>query len=264
MRFTAATLPGRPGHANEDWAGADSAGVAVVLDGLSEAGDTGCVHGTPWYVRQLGTRLLAAAGEPGRDLAGALALAIEEVRDLHGGACDLTHPGSPGATVAAARHRDGGWEYLVLSDAVAVFATGNGGPAVVTDRSVSAHLPAALSAGTPRDAAGSAALIRHLQRLRNQPGGYWVAQSDPEAARHAVTGTVPGAGPAILLSDGAALAVTDFGALDWTGLVTLVTTRGPAELLAVTRELERTDRDARVWPRFKTHDDATVVVCEPG
>jgi hypothetical protein len=37
-----------------------------------------------------------------------------------------------------------------------------------------------------------AQLTRALRRARNRPGGYWVAAADPEAARQAVTDTVPG------------------------------------------------------------------------
>jgi hypothetical protein len=252
MRATVATAPGRPDHPNEDWAAVTPAGVAVVLDGLSESGDTGCVHGTAWYARQLGARLLTLATDVDRALVDALAGAIDDVRPMHGGRCDLRHPASPGATVAVVREHAIGWEYLVLSDAIVVIDTA-AQPTVVTDRRVTDHLAAP---GT-----GWADLIRHLQEVRNRPGGYWVAQVDPDAAGYALTGTVDTTGSAILLSDGAALTVTDFDALSWRGLVDLAEARGPDALIAVTRELELRDPDGRVWPRYKTHDDATAVVC---
>jgi hypothetical protein len=56
MRAALATQPGSPDAANEDWAGVLAPGLAVVLDGLSapDGTGTGCRHGTPWYVSQLG------------------------------------------------------------------------------------------------------------------------------------------------------------------------------------------------------------------
>jgi hypothetical protein len=96
MRAALATQPGSPDAANEDWAGVLAAGLAVVLDGLSapDGTGTGCRHGTPWYVSQLGPRLLALAADPARSLADALAEAIRQVAGLHSG-CDLHHPGTP-------------------------------------------------------------------------------------------------------------------------------------------------------------------------
>ncbi len=249
MRARLATEPGYPDRPNEDWAGVAATGVAVLLDGLSEAGGTGCVHGTPWYVHQLGGRLLTGAGDPARPLPDVLAAAIAEVRGLHADTCDLTHRGSPGATVAVVRETPAGWDYLVLSDAVVVLGTGPE-PTVVTDRRVREHEP---PPGRSLDRQ-----IVALQGLRNRPCGYWVAQVDPDAAGYALTGTVP-AGEAVLLSDGAALAVTDFGAFGWAELTRLVRDEGPAALLAVTRELEGRDPDRVVWPRYKTHDDATAL-----
>jgi hypothetical protein len=95
MRAAVVTEPGTRDLANEDWAGV-TPGLAVVLDGLSapEGTGTGCRHGTPWYVAQLGPRLLTMASDPARTLVYALAEAIRQVADLHPD-CDLTHPGTP-------------------------------------------------------------------------------------------------------------------------------------------------------------------------
>ena len=50
----------------------------MVLDGLSAPGGTGtgCRHGTPWFVGQLGPRLLTLAADPPNSLAEALAEAL--------------------------------------------------------------------------------------------------------------------------------------------------------------------------------------------
>ena len=62
-------------------------GLAVVLDGLSapDGTGTGCRHGTPWYVSQLGPRLLTLAADPACSLVDALAEAIRQVAGLHPG-----------------------------------------------------------------------------------------------------------------------------------------------------------------------------------
>jgi sulfur transfer complex TusBCD TusB component (DsrH family) len=119
MRAAVATQPGSPDTANEDWAGVLAPGLAVVLDGLSapDGTGTGCRHGTPWYVSQLGPRLLALAADPSRSLADALAEAIRRAASLHPG-CDLKHPGTPSATMVLLRAHDEGADYLALADAV--------------------------------------------------------------------------------------------------------------------------------------------------
>jgi hypothetical protein len=87
---------GSPESENEDWAGVAAPGLAVVLDGLSapDGTGTGCRHGTPWFVSQLGPRLLTLAADPANSPADVLAEAIRQVAGLHPG-CDLTHPGTP-------------------------------------------------------------------------------------------------------------------------------------------------------------------------
>jgi hypothetical protein len=259
MRVMLASLPGRPEARNDDWGAATATGVAVVLDGLTESGPTGCEHGTGWYVHQLGTRLLMLAADTGRSLAEVLADGIDQVATLHRGGCDLTHPGSPAATVAILRPQGTSADYLVLSDAV-VLLDNAPEPLVVTDTSVRDHL-AELTADTGRPG-GLTTLIEAQQHIRNTAGGYWVAQHDPGAAEHAVTGSASGLVGAALLSDGAAMAVTDFGAMTWRELIDVAYQRGPADVLAATRELELRDPNRTVWPRYKTHDDATMIVCQ--
>lgn len=151
MRIALASTPGSAARANEDWAGASACGVAVVLDGLTEAGETGCEHGTPWYVHELGGHLMRLAARPGGSVAEALGEAIALVRDSHGSGCDLTHPGSPGATVAVVRMRDTAVEYLVLSDAYVVVDAG-GEPVVVTDGSMPDRVEGAARRRTTRTA----------------------------------------------------------------------------------------------------------------
>jgi Single-strand binding protein family len=146
----------------------------VVLDGLSapDGTGTGCRHGTPWFVSQLGPRLLTPGRRPNCGLVDALAEAIRQVAGLHPG-CDLTHPGTPSATMVLLRVRDEGADYLALADAVLLLDTSDG-LQVVSDERVNQL------AGKEREAAnrvptGSALklkrraqLTRALRRARNR------------------------------------------------------------------------------------------------
>jgi hypothetical protein len=267
MHAAIATQPGSLDTPNEDWAGIAVPGLAVVLDGLSapDGTGTGCRHGTPWFVNQLGPRLLALASDPSRSLADALADAIRQVASLHPG-CDLTHPGTPSATMVLLRAHDEGADYLTLGDAVLLLDTTDG-LKVVSDARVNQL------AGKEREAAnrvptGSALklrrraqLTRALRRARNRPGGYWVAAADPQAASQAITGTLPSKSlhRAVLLSDGASRLVDPFGLATWEELLALLDENDPDELVRQVRAAEAVDPEGRQWPRTKRTDDATAV-----
>jgi hypothetical protein len=265
MHAAIATQAGSPDAANEDWAGVAAPGLAVVLDGLSAPDGTGtgtgCRHGTPWYVSQLGPRLLALAADPARSLADA----IRQVASLHPG-CDLTHPGTPSATVVLLRALEERADYLALADATLLLDTADG-LKVISDERVN-QLAGKERAAANQVPVGSALklrrrvqLTRALRRARNQPGGYWVAAADPRAASQAVTGTLPATSlrRAVLLSDGASRLVDLFELATWEELVALLDESGPDELLRQVRAAEAVDPEGRQWPRTKRSDDATAV-----
>jgi hypothetical protein len=267
MHAAIATQAGSPDAANEDWAGVLVPGLAVVLDGLSapDGTGTGCRHGTPWFVSQLGPRVLAQAADPARSLVDALAEAIQQVASLHPG-CDLQHPGTPSATMVLLRAGDEGADYLALADAVLVLDTTDG-LKVVSDERVN-QLAGKERAAANQVPAGSALklrrraqLTRALRRARNRPGGYWVAAADPQAASQAVAGSLPSKTlrRAVLLSDGASRLVDPFGLATWEELLALLDESGPEELLRQVRAAEAVDPEGRQWPRTKRSDDATAV-----
>ncbi|MEV5828363.1 hypothetical protein AB0L25_22670 [Spirillospora sp. NPDC052242] len=245
MRVTWVTDEGDSRRGNEDFVAA-APGAAVVLDGcgLPLGTDLGCVHGTAWYSRSLGTRLLARmldglgpqAGPPvgppegahvraDRPLVGRLAGAIADVAAAHRATCDLSVSTTPAATVLAVRVRGDLLDYLVLAD--------------------------------------STLLLDCRDGLREITGGPCWVGSDPAGAEAAITGTVPlrDVRHALLLTDGATRLADRFGVTDWAGLARLAVESGPAALVERTREVERTDPQAVRWPRGKPHDDATAAVC---
>ncbi|GAA2914070.1 integrase [Streptomyces mexicanus] len=268
MSVDLATLSASPGRANEDFAAA-APGAAVLLDGAGVAGaETGCTHGVAWFSGTLGGLLLRSiTADPVRPLAECLADSIRLVRSLHEDSCDLAYRASPTSTVVAARVGLGGLEYLVLGDSSLLLADKGGGTTVITDRrldEVGKRLRGpvdALPTGSPEHSAALAEYRDALTGLRNRPDGFWIAGPDPQAAEHALTGTVPldSLASATLLSDGATRLVDRFELADWEEALAVLSSCGPDELIRRVREAEDGDPHGRHWPRGKAHDDATVL-----
>ncbi len=272
MRVQLATVAAGSGAQNEDFAAATPA-AAVLLDGagIPRGLESGCVHGVAWFARTLGTVLLAHIADPASgQLADCLHDAIERVRSLHDGACDLSHPGTPTATVAAIRARDDHLEHLVLTDSSVILSEMSGTTRVVTDRRIDEVLRGTrapldrISLGEPAYAAAFRDHILAVQDLRNTPGGFWVAAADPAVAEQALTGSSPLSGlrSALLLSDGASRLADLFGLVSFDDLAEIVRRDGPAELIRQVRAAEVADPRGRRWQRSKASDDATVIYCD--
>ncbi|MFC9326527.1 hypothetical protein [Kitasatospora sp. NPDC057015] len=145
--------------------------AVVLLDGAgTPAGSAcGCVHRVAWYVSRLGVSLLAAVtNQPDRALTDCLADAITLTAELHADTCDLTHPGTPSATVVAVRLADEVVEYLVLADSTLVLEHADErGPVAVTDDR-EALVGAALRGAMDAESAGTA---EHADALRGYVEG---------------------------------------------------------------------------------------------
>lgn len=222
-----ATEPGSDLAPNEDFL-VTAPGLAIVLDGVTRrpGQQTGCVHGTLWFVRQLGAEVLRRLVDgPTAPLDVTAAGAIGGVAARHEDTCDLAHPATPSTTLAILRAREDFVDYLVMADSVIVIDEA-GGVRVVTD-----------------------------------PENVAVAARNPKATSEAVVGTVPWPGlrRAAVLTDGASRLVDDFGLADWSGLLDILEFEGPSRLIRRVRETERADPEGAWWPRAKAHDDATAV-----
>ena len=270
MEVSFASWPGSLSKPNEDFVTA-SPSVAVVLDGLSAppALGTGCLHGTPWFVIQLGTQVLSAATSA-RDesLQDLVASAISRVADSHAHTCDLEHPGTPSSSLAVLRDQDQRVEYLLLFDSVIV-VDGSSGLTVVTDRRVDAfarqeHLATQEHPiGSPAHQLCVQELVAAQRRHRNQPNGYWVAGAKPAAAYQAITGSQPQdqVSRAALLTDGVSCLVDLYAVADWPELLDSMQQHGPANIISRVREVEGADPTGSRWPRYKRSDDATAAFC---
>ncbi|WP_316521965.1 protein phosphatase 2C domain-containing protein [Kitasatospora brasiliensis] len=259
----------RPDRDSEDFAVA-SPEALVLLDGASSpAGlESGCRHGTAWYVRRLGVHLLARLTDRAdRSIAECLADAIVETAALHGGRCDLAHPNTPAAMVVAARRHGEALEYLVLGDSLLVLEFKDGPPKVIGDnqrfpggedlrRQVWETVP-----GSAERAALHLEYALAVRAARNRGNGPWIAAASPRAAEHAETGFVPLDRLYALaaLTDGASRFTERFGLGSWGDVLRLLAESGPAELIAQVRAAERSDMCCERWPRGKPHDDASAV-----
>jgi hypothetical protein len=244
MQVTCATRPG-DGQGNEDYpaAGPD---WAVILDGATANADadSGCIHSVQWLVRQLAAAITARMPVASAPLADLLAEAISDVCQAHADTCDLANPDSPSSTVAMCRITGHVLEYLSLADSAVVHAR-PGQPAEVFLDDRTSHLP------------GRRPYTYELVRsLRNQPGGFWVASTNPMAAYEAVRGTCELAADSsiLLLTDGVTRLVELYGQT-WEALAAMVTADGPQALITAVRQFE----DDQPLPYGKQHDDATAI-----
>lgn len=263
VHITAATDPGRTDQPNEDHYQI-SDDLVVLADGATSRTSSGCSHGPAWYAQTLCGHI-AERGTASATLRGALAAAIDATCADHPG-CDLTHRGSPSATVGIVRaYGSDAIEWLVLGDVVLILDTVDG--LIVHSQSVD-HIGQA-----ERDAAkalpiGHPDRDRHLVQmkqvmnaLRNTDGGYWVASTDRRAAYHASSGIIPlsGVRRMLLLSDGAGALADVYGQADAATLLDLAADEGPEAILKRVRAIENTDPEATRYPRTKICDDATAL-----
>lgn len=235
-------------------------GWAVVLDGASQypGVDIGCVHSVAWVTGRLGEHLRVGLDRGHGTLTTALRDAIQATAADHGPTCNVAHPLALGATVAAVREAAGRAEWLVLGDATVVVEHTSGQVTATTDDRLE-HLP---------DPPITDAEVRtyepsYVAQHRNQPGGFWVASTVPEAADHALTGETPReqVRRVLLCTDGIARLVERYG-YSWTDLLAIAGTgRRLQALVDAVRGAELTDPDPRRW-RGKRHDDATVALVD--
>jgi hypothetical protein len=262
---------GHPERPSEDYAAATPEALVLVDGSGSPPGmESGCRHGTAWYARRLGVHLLARlVDRADRTLTQCLGDAIAETAALHGARCDLSHPNTPAATVAAARLRGGLLEYVALGDTVLVLDLPEG-PRVIGDNqpfpageSLRERLWAA-PAGSAERAALRERYAMALRALRNSGHGPWIAAALPRAAEHAEAGSVPrGEVRAVAaLTGGAARYVECFELGTWGEALGRLAAEGPEGVVRRVREAEAADPRCVRWPRGACHEDATVVYAQ--
>ncbi len=200
--------------------------------------------------------------DPEADLADVLADAITGTTAR----LELVAGASPSSTVTILRRRGDHIDILMLGDNLLVLPD-----QTITDPRLDnldipehRHYRQRLAAGTGFDDTHRdllAALQRRQAACRNTLGGYWIAETDPAAAYHAIHTTVHiEQNPwAVLATDGAYKPMRHLGIADWVD----IGTRRSAELKGILIRCHSwehdIDPDARILPRAKRHDDKTLV-----
>ena len=208
LHVQGASAPGHRGRPNEDCWGARGP-LAWVIDGASQPPGTKGSLSARAYALRLSEELSTRAAWDDLALTEILASAIAAVDTA-----SAPGPG-PAATVALLRTRGEEVEWLVLGDAGCAMLDAAGRPRVIIDDRLAAVAVAEREERRRARREGSESqvldeLSRRLYRAelaaRNTDGGYWVAADVPEAAEHALTGTVDQT-PALLFTDGMAAQV---------------------------------------------------------
>ncbi len=239
----------------------------VLLDGATSLDPA--VPSGGWFAARLAGELAGRlTGYPATDLADLLAAAIKAVARDH----DLVPGHSPSSTVAILRWTDDAVEGLVLADSPIVAFT-DAGPDLLADERLAA-MPRG-SGYRDRLAAGEGYGDDHLValraaattvgRLRNQEGGFWVAEADPDAAYYAERRTWrrSDVSAVLMASDGVSCGVDTYRVFpDWADVRRLAGEQGPEAVLDAVRAAELSDPDGTRWPRAKPHDDQALVVAE--
>lgn len=265
MKVDAATLAG--GASNQD-AYAVLGRVLVVLDGSSTYLPPVSDRNGRWFARTLLGALRDRLPDSSSSLTCILADAIAQVRDDH-----QLKPGSPSSTVLMTRINDDTLDVLVLGDSTLVIQHSDDTCTSITDDRLGRIAASQRQAYLKQLHTGGgydsqhARLLADLQAeqhlFRNQPKGYWIAESDPDAARHAISRTYPidQVQALLLLTDGAAASVTTYGTPStWHELIHQVASNGAQQALKDLHQLEETDPAGQRWPRAKPHDDKTAIL----
>lgn len=239
--------------------------AVIVLDGATEL--TPGTHATTWYVDHLSAELAdQLRANPQADLRETLAKAITTLAAAH----NLTPGNSPSSTAALLRWTDTHIDALVLADSPIIAFTRTG-PDVLADDRIAA-LPKRPGGYRDRLADGAGFTPDHVTalraagartgRLRNVPGGYWVAEADPAAAYEARTKRWPRpeVDTILMATDGVSCGMDDYHILTWQQAHALATTDGPQAVLDKVRKAEEQDSSGSRWPRPKRHDDQAMAV----
>ena len=257
MRVTTAQLPPMEESADKIFV---TPNAVIMLDGASAFVPVPVSASV--YADDLGRRIAQAlTAAPDADLAGLLADAIKATADH----LDLTPGESPSSTVTIAREHAGQLDLLVLGDNTVILP----GEIITDDRIDRLDLEPRRKY-RERLAAGSGfddehrALLRELQtqqaQHRNQPGGYWIAETDLAAAHRAiaVSRATVATGWVFLATDGAYNTMKHLGLTTWSDFCTM----NSGELHALMQYCQGWERDsdplASRLPRAKCHDDKSL------
>ncbi|WP_405149937.1 protein phosphatase 2C domain-containing protein [Nocardia salmonicida] len=225
-------------------------------------------------------RSMPSAGEYVDNLAAELARGIGDASPLveileraiakTAGALAIAPGLAPSSTVALVRVESDVVDALILGDSSVVFGLSSGQVMPYTDDRLSRlGLPEAdlyrrfLAAGwgyTARHAKILSELQIAERARRNRPDGYWIAEAEPSAAKHALHVRFPRDDLSwiVVATDGAFDLLPVLG-LTWPEVAQMATPQLGALLDRIHTWEAEIDPDGQALPRAKRHDDKTVV-----
>lgn len=234
--------------------------AVIMLDGATAFVPVSVTPST--YAETLGRELHAhLTCRPVAELRGVLAAAIETTAHR----LTLTPGASPSSTVAIVRRIDDVVDILILGDILVVTPD-----ATFTDDRLDQlgltprhQYRERLARGHGYDETHRQ-LLRDLQRQqaarRNRHDGYWIAEADPGAARHALCYQLPVRQVpwAVLATDGAYKPMQHLELADWPQIATMTQHELHALLFQCHRWEADSDPEGQKLPRAKIHDDKTI------
>lgn len=241
-----------------------TASAAIVLDGASAFAPVDVSVET--YVDNLGELITEALRrDPFADLVEVLATAIDGTAQT----LDLKVGTSPSSTVAIVRVGTANLDVLVLGDTAVHFGVGDTAHQLVDLRQDGLandqrqRYQAHLAAGHGYDDALTALLVElqlEQRRHRNRPGGYWIAEANPDAAGHALTHREPLRDGlwAVVATDGAYGVLEHRGEDDWPAIASASAADILERLHAGADWEQTTDPCGLAFPRAKMSDDKAV------
>jgi hypothetical protein len=221
--------------------------AALLLDGATSPSPE--LPSGGWYAGLLADRLAdGLRTRPGADLAHLLGEAIGGVATAHG----LCPGASPSSTVAMIRWTDERVEGLVLADSPIVVFGRSGTEVLADDRLATLRGKGKLTTGAD------------VRALRNTETGFWVAEADPSAARHALCRRWPvdTVDTVLLATDGVSAGVDDYRIFDWPQALGIARAQGLPAVLDAVRAAEHGDPHGHRWPRVKRHDDQALIMVD--
>jgi hypothetical protein len=239
--------------------------AVILLDGATDPDASEKDGG--WIADEIGQHVTRSLTDnPSLDLIHAVAAAIRDTTERH----HLVAERSPSTTVTVARWSDTVIDVLVLGDSPAIVGYRNGKVDAVQDLRL-AELPGRERFGPPPTEASAAIdrtrqLIKYERSMRNRADGYWIAATDPRAAHHAITRTIPRRDCAalLLMTDGVADGINRYGEpRSWSEALRVAAT-DVTKLVMLVHAIEETDIDRSRWPRSKVHDDKAAALIDFG
>ncbi len=239
--------------------------AVIVLDGASQP-DGGGHRDGGWLADTLGREIQRRLTDGPDDLTKIAARSIATVADRY----QLTPGSGPSTTVSIVRWNGNEVEALVLGDSPVVALTRDGGIHQLRDdrlHRVGVHQRRRLhtEGGSDEERQAIWRDLVHAERShRNQPGGYWIAEADPDAGRHAFRAQWhrDDLAAVLVMTDGVSAGVDRYGTpADWHTAITIARA-DPEQLVALVHDAEDTDADCTRWPRSKRYDDKALAVIE--